>query len=164
MLNINVVSRPKIQWCTCFSSESSIMYREIENKNINRNCVSIQPTFSAYTCITYKKTKSTIRKRLKFWSRNNIKILHLLTLYLKRPSWSWSWLRPNVQELVTNVSIFWLVSFYLYFCSLQDLYCVRSDLGNLLKALGRLDEAKVRPPILRQRRERELLENIITKY
>lgn len=29
-----------------------------------------------------------------------------------------------------------------YFCS-QDLYCVRSDLGNLLKALGRLEEAKV---------------------
>lgn len=26
---------------------------------------------------------------------------------------------------------------------LQELYCVRSDLGNLLKALGRLDEAKV---------------------
>lgn len=26
----------------------------------------------------------------------------------------------------------------------QDLYCVRSDLGNLLKALARLDEAKVR--------------------
>ena len=26
----------------------------------------------------------------------------------------------------------------------QDLYCVRSDLGNLLKALGRLDEAKVK--------------------
>lgn len=25
----------------------------------------------------------------------------------------------------------------------SDLYCVRSDLGNLLKALGRLDEAKV---------------------
>jgi protein O-GlcNAc transferase len=31
-------------------------------------------------------------------------------------------------------------------CLFQDLYCVRSDLGNLLKALGRLDEAKVRPP------------------
>ena len=32
-----------------------------------------------------------------------------------------------------------------FFCLsfLQDLYCVRSDLGNLLKALGRLDEAKV---------------------
>jgi len=33
-----------------------------------------------------------------------------------------------------------------YVSSLQynpDLYCVRSDLGNLLKALGRLDEAKV---------------------
>lgn len=28
-------------------------------------------------------------------------------------------------------------------CVLQDLYCVRSDLGNLLKALGRLEEAKV---------------------
>lgn len=27
-----------------------------------------------------------------------------------------------------------------------DLYCVRSDLGNLLKALGRLDEAKVCGP------------------
>ncbi|OQR69613.1 o-linked N-acetylglucosamine transferase: ogt-like [Tropilaelaps mercedesae] len=27
-----------------------------------------------------------------------------------------------------------------------DLYCVRSDLGNLLKALGRLDEAKVSHP------------------
>ena len=26
----------------------------------------------------------------------------------------------------------------------QDLYGVRSDLGNLLKALGRLEEAKVR--------------------
>lgn len=26
----------------------------------------------------------------------------------------------------------------------QDLYCVRSDLGNLLKALGRIEEAKVR--------------------
>ncbi len=32
---------------------------------------------------------------------------------------------------------------YQYFFRLQDLYCVRSDLGNLLKALGRLDEAKV---------------------
>ncbi|CAH1995239.1 unnamed protein product [Acanthoscelides obtectus] len=33
-----------------------------------------------------------------------------------------------------------------YITALQynpDLYCVRSDLGNLLKALGRLDEAKV---------------------
>merc|ERR1712142_966609 len=34
-----------------------------------------------------------------------------------------------------------------YFSALQinpDLYCVRSDLGNLLKALGRLEEAKVK--------------------
>lgn len=30
-----------------------------------------------------------------------------------------------------------------FFLNHQDLYCVRSDLGNLLKALGRLDEAKV---------------------
>lgn len=30
-----------------------------------------------------------------------------------------------------------------HFYMLQDLYCVRSDLGNLLKALARLDEAKV---------------------
>lgn len=27
---------------------------------------------------------------------------------------------------------------------IQDLYCVRSDLGNLLKAMGRLEDAKVR--------------------
>ena len=33
---------------------------------------------------------------------------------------------------------------------LQDLYCVRSDLGNLLKALGRLDEAKVWQLLLSQ--------------
>lgn len=33
-------------------------------------------------------------------------------------------------------------NYIVYFCS-QDLYCVRSDLGNLLKALGRLEEAKV---------------------
>ena len=26
---------------------------------------------------------------------------------------------------------------------MQNLYCVRSDLGNLLKAMGRLEEAKV---------------------
>ena len=31
---------------------------------------------------------------------------------------------------------------HILLCS-QDLYCVRSDLGNLLKALGRLEEAKV---------------------
>ena len=34
-------------------------------------------------------------------------------------------------------------------CFFQDLYCVRSDLGNLLKALGRLDEAKVKCACLR---------------
>lgn len=33
--------------------------------------------------------------------------------------------------------------FFIMFFLFQDLYCVRSDLGNLLKALGRLDEAKV---------------------
>ena len=33
---------------------------------------------------------------------------------------------------------------YSFLDTFQDLYCVRSDLGNLLKALGRLDEAKVR--------------------
>lgn len=32
---------------------------------------------------------------------------------------------------------------FFFFLNQQDLYCVRSDLGNLLKALGRLDEAKV---------------------
>lgn len=32
------------------------------------------------------------------------------------------------------------IKYYVFF---KDLYCVRSDLGNLLKALGRLEEAKV---------------------
>lgn len=42
---------------------------------------------------------------------------------------------PHDVIITTNVNEFSLFS--------QDLYCVRSDLGNLLKALGRLDEAKV---------------------
>ena len=33
--------------------------------------------------------------------------------------------------------------FFFFDHLLQDLYCVRSDLGNLFKALGRLEEAKV---------------------
>lgn len=40
-----------------------------------------------------------------------------------------------------QIYLFFLLVFF-FFCS-QDLYCVRSDLGNLLKALGRLEEAKV---------------------
>lgn len=36
----------------------------------------------------------------------------------------------------------------------QELYCVRSDLGNLLKALGRLDEAKVGQSADKQLRQR----------
>lgn len=34
--------------------------------------------------------------------------------------------------------------YFIFIIFSQDLYCVRSDLGNLLKALGRLDEAKVK--------------------
>lgn len=41
--------------------------------------------------------------------------------------------------LVYRVYSIYILRFYM----LQDLYCVRSDLGNLLKALARLDEAKV---------------------
>lgn len=37
--------------------------------------------------------------------------------------------------------------------SLKDLYGVRNDLGNLLKALGYLDEAKVSVPLGRDRRQ-----------
>jgi len=53
-----------------------------------------------------------------------------------------------------------------YVSSLQynpDLYCVRSDLGNLLKALGRLDEAKVGSMIdvFKDEIEAELLELIL---
>lgn len=40
-------------------------------------------------------------------------------------------------QLYSKKKIFTLFFFF------QDLYCVRSDLGNLLKALGRLEEAKV---------------------
>lgn len=40
-----------------------------------------------------------------------------------------------------------MYSYLSIFAIRQDLYCVRSDLGNLLKALGRLDEAKVCSPL-----------------
>lgn len=46
----------------------------------------------------------------------------------------------NLSYLLRNCEI---QNIFIYFCMLQDLYCVRSDLGNLLKALARLDEAKV---------------------
>lgn len=43
-----------------------------------------------------------------------------------------------------SVSCVYQLAVVYFFCLLlQDLYCVRSDLGNLLKALGRLEEAKV---------------------
>lgn len=43
-----------------------------------------------------------------------------------------------------------------------DLYCVRSDLGNLLKALGRLDEAKIRKKRSGKSRENEVRLNSTT--
>lgn len=50
-------------------------------------------------------------------------------------------LQYNPVRLVFRISrfIYYTHKFPLF----QELYCVRSDLGNLLKALGRLDEAKV---------------------
>ncbi len=38
------------------------------------HCACIQPAFSTYR--TYRKTKCTIRKSLKFWSRNIIKLFY----------------------------------------------------------------------------------------
>jgi hypothetical protein len=52
------------------------------------------------------------------------------------------YLRCNITLLVHNyfnLILYASQEVYIF----QDLYCVRSDLGNLLKALGRLDEAKV---------------------
>ena len=51
------------------------------------------------------------------------------------PLWAWPYLSFNTLMNIQYYSLFIL--------NLQDLYCVRSDLGNLLKALGRLEEAKV---------------------
>lgn len=49
---------------------------------------------------------------------------------------------PSMNGSQESSPINWFeFSFFLF--NQQDLYCVRSDLGNLLKALGRLDEAKV---------------------
>nr|CAX75350.1 O-glycosyltransferase [Schistosoma japonicum] len=45
-----------------------------------------------------------------------------------------------------------------------DLYCVRSDLGNLLKALGRLDEAKVRRHTSRRGAQRLCLDTFCCVY
>lgn len=43
----------------------------------------------------------------------------------------------ETEVCMTAVGVNWFLTVF------QDLYCVRSDLGNLLKALGRLEEAKV---------------------
>ena len=62
----------------------------------------------------------------------------------------WAGIRVNVIDwkpwgaLILSSTILFVLFFWYHSLSLQDLYCVRSDLGNLLKALGRLDEAKVR--------------------
>lgn len=45
----------------------------------------------------------------------------------------------ETEVCMTAVGVNWFLTNYVF----QDLYCVRSDLGNLLKALGRLEEAKV---------------------
>ena len=58
-----------------------------------------------------------------------------------------SFFKHNNSFLPTESCTFWFSNFCLNRtqpCFFQDLYCVRSDLGNLLKALGRLDEAKVK--------------------
>lgn len=59
-----------------------------------------------------------------------------------RPNCSWFKIVGSFDtkfDHIISVLFFWY-----HYLSSQDLYCVRSDLGNLLKALGRLDEAKVR--------------------
>lgn len=43
--------------------------------------------------------------------------------------------------IIVTISV--IYQFIIIIIFFQDLYCVRSDLGNLLKALGRLEEAKV---------------------
>lgn len=51
--------------------------------------------------------------------------------------------KASVKPLVTEVCITAVGVNWFLINVFQDLYCVRSDLGNLLKALGRLEEAKV---------------------
>ena len=63
-----------------------------------------------------------------------------------------SFFKHNNSFLPIVSCTFWFSNFCLNRtqpCFFQDLYCVRSDLGNLLKALGRLDEAKVKCARLR---------------
>ena len=62
-------------------------------------------------------------------------------------TWAPSFFKHNISFLPFVSCTFWFSNFCLNRtqpCFFQDLYCVRSDLGNLLKALGRLDEAKVK--------------------
>lgn len=55
---------------------------------------------------------------------------------VSRGSWSYFKIHPTIIKAEPSI-------YYGNYLFLQDLYCVRSDLGNLLKALSRLDEAKV---------------------
>lgn len=48
----------------------------------------------------------------------------------------------SLQSQCVNTLLLELLLKHVFMC-VQDLYTARSDLGNLLKALGRLDEAKV---------------------
>ncbi len=69
-LNVHVVSRPKCpalsNGALAFCCKSNILYRKM-SKPIHENFVCIQPPFPAF----YSETKCTIRKSVKFWSRNN---------------------------------------------------------------------------------------------
>merc|ERR1712203_899092 len=85
-----------------------------------------------------------------FQCRKYDKSAHFSTLAIKQ--------NPGLAEAYSNLGAALVAAgdmegaVQAYVSALQynpDLYCVRSDLGNLLKALGRLDEAKVKCARLR---------------
>ncbi len=56
---------------------SLILYGYRKMDRTHRNCLQSTYNFSIYDS-TYRESKSTIRKSLKFWPRINIKILSLV--------------------------------------------------------------------------------------
>ncbi len=85
MQNFHVASRLKYHVLSngvnCFCCKSNIIYKKMD-KTIHGNCACILHStfiFSIYDS-TYRKTKWNIRRIVKNWSRNIIKILHIICI------------------------------------------------------------------------------------
>ncbi len=89
------------------------MYKKI-TKTIHLKCACIQPAFSAFrTQLTGKPSKYTILPSVKFWSRNNIKVLYLICIS--------TWFRP-----LNDMGIHRSLYTYIYACHMPHIQANRN--------------------------------------